>query len=377
MTPENLFDAFHYADVRRPLLEASTLPSWCYTSAQFYRRELERIFLKSWQFVGREDEIAQVGDYLSFDGQGGPLILIRGDDGNVRAFFNVCRHRGTQLLTGTGRAPKIVCPYHSWVYATDGSLERAPGMHDVRDFDAGTHALAPVRLQTWAGFMFVCYAEDGPELLDYLGTMPDFFSAYRPQELICVRRVEFHIQSNWKLLIENALEAYHTGSVHSSTLGHQQSKPVASSANWGGLFGYVDNDDSIAVLPGASSALPHIAGLSDDQQRGTYFTNLYPCTQFVFAQDCMWWLSIQPDGPLRCRMMLGSCFPESTTWLEAFEPSLTAYYERWDRATPEDNAIAEAQQAGQQAGVVPAGRFSREEFAVHALANWILDQLMD
>ena len=377
MTPENLFSESHYGDVRRPLTEASCLPSWCYTSERFHQRELERIFLKCWHFVGREDEITEAGDYLTFEAAGGPVIVMRDDDDVVRAFYNTCRHRGTQLLTGNGQAPRIVCPYHSWVYGTDGRLQRAPGMQGVVEFRAQAHALAPVRLEIWAGFMFVCYAAEAPTLAEYLGDFPEFFSAYRPQELVCVRRVNFEIKANWKLLIENALEAYHTGTVHAQTLGRQQSKPVVTRGNWGALFGYVDGDSSMAVLPGTTPALPHIPGLSGDQVRGTYFTDIYLCTQFVFAQDCMWWLAVQPDGVDNCHVVLGSCFPESTTRLAHFESALESYYERWDRATPEDNAIAEAQQSGQRAGVGPPGRFSNEEFVVHELANWVLDQVME
>ena len=377
MIPETLFDNAHYANVRRTLLEASTLPPWCYTSNRFHERELQRIFLKCWQFVGREDEIPTTGDYLTFTGSGGPVIIIRGEDGSLRAFYNACRHRGTQLLSGQGQVQKIICPYHSWVYSIDGTLQRAPGMENVLDFATDTHGLGRLRLDTWAGFVFISYASQGMSLSEYLGNMPEFFSAYRPADLVCVKRTEYVVQCNWKLLIENALEAYHTGTVHASTLGRQQTRPVDCKGHWVALFGYVENTDTMAVLPGHSTSLPHIPGLTGDQTRGTYFTNIFPCTQFVFAQDCMWWLAIQPEGVSRCRMVLGSCFPKSTTQLESFESELLQYCERWDRATPEDNAIAEAQQMGQNVAIRAPGRFSKSEFAVHSFSNWVLDQVLD
>ena len=147
MKPDDLFDPTHYQEVRRPLVEASTLPGWCYTDPIFYEREVRRVFWPSWHFVGREDELPQAGDYLIYDGVGGSVIVIRTPSGNVKGFYNTCRHRGMRLLNDQGSAPRIVCPYHSWVYACDGSLIRARGMTSVRGFDLKQHGLVPVHLE--------------------------------------------------------------------------------------------------------------------------------------------------------------------------------------------------------------------------------------
>ena len=208
MKPDDLFDPTHYQEVRRPLVEASTLPGWCYTNPIFYEREVRRIFWPSWHFVGREDELPQPGDYLIYDGVGGPVIVIRTPSGSVKGFYNTCRHRGMRLLNDQGSAPRIVCPYHSWAYACDGSLIRAPGMTSVRGFDLKQHGLVPVHLETWAGFIFVHYGEQSADLKDWLGDMPTFFTDHRPKDLLCVRRKQFDVGCNWKLLIENAMEAY-------------------------------------------------------------------------------------------------------------------------------------------------------------------------
>ena len=146
MTPTDLFEARHYSEVRKPLLEASTLPPWCYTDPLFYQREIEAIFSKGWCFVGREDELANTGDYLTYDGAPGPIIVIRTESGEIKAFFNSCRHRGTRLLTGKGSTRQIVCPYHSWVYSCDGELRRAPGMEDTLHFEKTTQHLLRIKL---------------------------------------------------------------------------------------------------------------------------------------------------------------------------------------------------------------------------------------
>ena len=376
MGPDDLFDPAHYQQVRQPLLEASTLPGWCYTDPVFYEREVRRVFQPSWHFVGREEELPEPGDYLIYDGVGGPVIVIRTPAGDIKAFYNTCRHRGTRLLNDQGSAPRIVCPYHSWVYACDGRLIRAPGMTSVSGFDPKDHGLLPVHLESWAGFLFIHYGDEPADLKDWLGDMPQFFADHRPEDLQCIRRKRFDVGCNWKLLIENALEAYHTGTVHPTTLGRQQSKPIATHGEWSCLFVHIDGKESVSVLPDSCVSLPMNPNLLGESSRGTFFTNIHPCTQFVFAPDCMWWLSVEPRGPEKCSLVLGSCFPGSSVARPDFSEQVKAYYQRWDTATPEDNAVCEAQQAGQAVQIRPGGRFSSEETLVHHLANWVLDRVL-
>ena len=377
MTPTDILNPIHYQEVRQPLLQASNLPSWCYTSQVFYQREVDKIFNHGWHFVGREDELPNPGDFLTYDGIGGPAMIIRNETGQINAFFNTCRHRGMRLLEGSGSIKHIVCPYHSWVYSCEGTLVRTPGMKGVHNFEKESYGLLPLKLDSWGGFLFIRYSDDGPELKDWLGDMPDFFRNYSPQLLRCVRRKSFDVQCNWKLLIENSLETYHTGTVHQSTLGRQQSHPKATAGEWSCLFVYVDGKKTLSILPNSTQTLPINPDLSKEQQRGTFFTNIYPCTQFVFAPDSMWWLAIQPQSPTRSRLEVGSCFTESTIATPDFQQTVQSYFERWDTATAEDNAICEAQQIGQSVQARPPGRFAEEEHLVHELAIWTLDRILD
>ena len=376
MAPNYPFDPELYREVRSPLTEASTLPGWCYSDPAFYRREVETIFDKCWHFVGREDEIPEHGDYLTFDGVPGSVIVTRSGTGEIKAFRNACRHRGTQLLRGSGSARQIVCPYHSWVYTCDGQLLRAPGMDCALDFDTGDYGLTSVTLSAWAGFLFIRYSDSGPTLMEWLGNMPDFFKDYVPANLRCVRRISFDVRANWKFLMENALETYHTGTVHRETLGRQQSEPAATEGEWSCLRVFVAGKQTLSVLNEDDGALPGNPHISTDQTTSTFFTNIYPCTQFVFAPDSMWWLAVRPESADRSRLEVGSCFAADVIARPDFEEKVQTYFERWDTATPEDNAICEAQQAGSRSAPCAQGRFAKEEALVHALANWVLDQVM-
>ena len=372
MLPANLFDSTHYEDVRRPLIEASTLPSWCYTSEAFYQREVEQIFLKQWNFAGRLDEIPDSGDYMSLDFCGESVIVIRGKDDVVRAFANVCRHRSARLLEGRGRCRTLVCPYHSWVYDLDGTLLRMKGMEQTAGFDPAENGLIPLQVESWAGFLFVSFANDVMPLEEHLGDMTEQYASYRFADMLCVRRRSYDLKCNWKLYIENAMEDYHTATVHKDSIGNQDCVPVSTKGQWAAI--HLEAADTIAVLTEDNTTLPHIEKLSGLAAKGTYFSVIYPGTFFATHQDCMWWLQLLPHAPDRTTVVIGSCFPRSSIAREDFAREVLKYYARWDKALPEDNAISERQQQGLNSRSSRPGRLSYYEPCVHAIANWVLDQ---
>lgn len=372
MLPANLFDSTHYEDVRRPLIEASTLPSWCYTSEAFYQRGVEQIFLKQWNFAGRLDEIPDSGDYMSLDFCGESVIVIRGKDDVVRAFANVCRHRSARLLEGRGRCRTIVCPYHSWVYDLDGTLLRMKGMEQTAGFDPAENGLIPLQVESWAGFLFVSFANDVMPLEEHLGDMTEQYASYRFADMLCVRRRSYDLKCNWKLYIENAMEDYHTATVHKDSIGNQDCVPVSTKGQWAAI--HLEAADTIAVLTEDNTTLPHIENLSGLAAKGTYFSVIYPGTFFATHQDCMWWLQLLPHAPDRTTVVIGSCFPRSSIAREDFAREVLKYYARWDKALPEDNAISERQQQGLNSRSSRPGRLSYYEPCVHAIANWVLDQ---
>jgi len=374
MTSEDMFAPGSYRDQRRPLLEASTLPPHCYRSQEFYRREIERVFLPHWRFVGRAEQLAVPGDYFCDQGPGGPVIVLRDADDRIRAYANTCRHRGSQLLAGSGNCKRIVCPYHSWSYGLDGRLVGAPGMQGAVDFERDDYPLLELAVDSWDGFVFIHHGEDPPPLRAHLGDMPARFASHRCGQMRLAGRLEFEIAANWKLLAENALEAYHTGSVHRDTLGQQASSRVETAGNWTALL--VEDEASVATLPGDDKPFAHIEGLDAAGRAGAYFTMLFPSTQLVFAQDCAWWLAFTPLAVDRTHLAIGACFPGETIARADFDAGVAAYFNRWRLATAEDNAICEAQQRGQAIERAP-GRYAPDEFAVHALDNWVLDQVLD
>ena len=146
-TPSHPFDPRRFEEVRKPLDQASTMPPWVYTSDEFYRREVDRIFMKVWNYVGHASQLSQPGDYFTIEIAGAPVILIRGDDGEIRAFHNSCRHRGSRLVWNEGNCKNLTCPYHNWTYARDGALIGTPLIEEQDGFHYVDYPLLPVTLE--------------------------------------------------------------------------------------------------------------------------------------------------------------------------------------------------------------------------------------
>jgi len=214
-----IFSPATYAAVRRPLEDAETLPPFCYSSETFFRREVERIFMKAWNFIGRADRIPNPGDYFTLEFVGVPVVVVRDNDGEVRAFANSCRHRGAMVAIGEGNCRAFRCPYHSWAYGLDGQLLSAPEIDKSRNFDFAEYGLVPLRLELWAGFMFLNFDSAAAPLSDWLGDLPERFARHPLHELQLVRRRPFVINANWKLIAENFMEITTCrGSIRSSVM---------------------------------------------------------------------------------------------------------------------------------------------------------------
>jgi phenylpropionate dioxygenase-like ring-hydroxylating dioxygenase large terminal subunit len=374
--PPDIFDPRHYAAVRRPTAEASHLPPWCYTSEQFFQREMATIFRKNWVLVGREEDIAQPGDYITPEVGGAPLIVIRDAKGRLGAFANSCRHRGAKLLEGRGRCKAhIVCPYHSWSFDLEGRLAGAPGMKDVKGFDLALHNLLPVRAESWAGFLFVNLDPDAPGLMAYLGEVADLLASYDFGGMVATYRKTYRVAGNWKLIVENGMEDYHTATVHRGSIGTQKLDILTGPGNW--EAGFFESKKTIAILPGEGAALPWIKTLDERSRRGTHFVLIYPAAIFACNQDGVFWLDVRPLGPALSDVELRFAFPRSTVALPDFENIAEGYYHRCNVSIPEDCRIAEVQQNGLISPLARTGRVSMQEVIVHSFANWLLDRVLD
>jgi len=381
LAAQDMFDPAHYAGVRRPLLEAETMPPWTYTSEEFYRREVDRIFMKAWNFLGRVEQVRNPGDYFAVNFAGVPLIVLRDDKGEVRAFANSCRHRGSELLEGTGNCKAIICPYHSWTYGLDGRLAGAPDMGKSTGFRNEDHALVPIHLETWAGFIFVNFDRDAGPLGDFLGDLKEKAAPYQLEDQMLARRREYIMECNWKLFVENAKESYHIATVHRNTINKYASVKLAGygvePARGEYCTTFTTHTGSMALLKG-DAGFPTLESLHGRREAGgTLAPLIYPSTYLACTIDCAWYLELHPMGPNRTKLVHGSLFPRDRFARDDFETVAANYYKRWDLTTDEDIVASERQQRGVNSPFCQPGRFSEREPLVHEIDNWILDRVLD
>lgn len=190
---------------------AMALPGRYYTDESIHRRELDAVFGRTWQYAGHVGELAEPGDYFVFSVLDEPLFCVRDGDGVVRAFYNVCRHRGHELLQGNGNRKRIVCPYHAWTYGLNGQLQRAPNSQSMPGFDASCVRLQEVKVEVFCGFVFVNLDVQAESMAKWYPGVDRELREFVPDidELREAKRFEIDERCNWKVSVENHSECYH------------------------------------------------------------------------------------------------------------------------------------------------------------------------
>jgi len=197
-----------------PIEEASTIPASWYFDAEHHRKEQGRIFARTWQQIGRADQLRSTGDHVTAEVAGEPVVAVRSRDGGLRSFFNVCRHRAGVVVRGSGCSKAFSCTYHGWTYGLDGALLAAPEMEGVRNFDKRKFGLIPVNCDAWGPYVFVNLDREAPPLLEALGSLPRLAAKHSLERMPFGGREAYTIACNWKVYIDNYLEGYHIPRAH-------------------------------------------------------------------------------------------------------------------------------------------------------------------
>jgi phenylpropionate dioxygenase-like ring-hydroxylating dioxygenase large terminal subunit len=202
--------------VDQDLGRAFTLPADAYLAPAVLARETDRIFARTWQLVARADELARVGDLKPATILDEPVLIAHGLDGQLRGFYNVCRHRAAQVVLSKGNRRSLQCPYHGWTYGLDGRLQVAREMDGTENFDKADFGLVPIRVERWGPFIFANLDEQAPPLTEVLGRIPQEVAAagYDVERMQLVERRDYVIDCNWKVYVDNYLEGYHLPIAH-------------------------------------------------------------------------------------------------------------------------------------------------------------------
>ena len=199
---------------------ANTPPGSWYTSAEFYQRERSRVLLDSWQAVGRLDQVAAPGDYFTGTFAGEPYVVVRDNSGELRAFYNVCRHHAALVAQAVGRCEQLVCPYHGWTYELDGRLRKAPGLGKATGFDVADYGLQPIALATWGPWVLLHFGNQPAELISQIESLDARLAATGFDQLVFVARRSYELTCNWKVFVDNYLDGgYHVEVLHRDLAG--------------------------------------------------------------------------------------------------------------------------------------------------------------
>jgi phenylpropionate dioxygenase-like ring-hydroxylating dioxygenase large terminal subunit len=286
-------------------LDGWSLPAWTYSNAEFFALEQERVFAPSWQVVCHESDVANAGDWHTLEYLGESVIVVRGKDLALRAFTNVCRHRGSRVVDGaSGCAKKLVCPYHAWAYDLDGRLVGVPDSASYPGLDKSRHDLAPVSMEVWRGFIFVRLKDDGPSVAEMMAPYEAMIEPYRFEELKALGRVTLRErQVNWKNIGDNYSDGLHIPVAHPG-LTRLFGKSYGIEAEdhvdrmWGDL---IDRPSANWSERAYQNLLPPVPHLPEANQRHWLYFKLWPNVAFDIYPDqvdFMQWLPVSPTESL-------------------------------------------------------------------------------
>jgi choline monooxygenase len=338
-------------DQEAPLEQAYTIPAAWYVDERIGRLEREQVFAGNWIAVGRTDQAAAVGQFFTIDLAGEPLIVVRGADNQLRAFYNVCRHHAAAVATAPcGVAQHLRCPYHGWTYGLDGSLKGTPEFTGVCNFDRADNGLVPVHVGIWESFIFVSLAEEPPALQDFLGDLPERLAPLGIFGLSFFVRKSYTLACNWKVYVDNYLDGgYHIPHLHK------------------GLNSVLDYTE-YTIENGVHYALqssPMVASQDTSVARTrtgdrAYYYWLYPNFMINLYEGVMDTNLVLPLGEEKCVVVFDFYFADSSPEHNAESVAVS------DRVQAEDVDICESVQRGLHSRAYGAGRLSvRRETGEH------------
>ena len=323
-----------------------TLPARDYYAADVFDLDKERIFFRNWFCVGREEEIPGPGDFMVRDLLDESILVVRDEAGTPRAFYNVCRHRGTRICEGDGSAGKALsCPYHAWTYALDGRLIATPNVPEMAGLDRARLGLQAVALHTWEGFIFVNLAPVPRPLDRQLGDWTGY-ERYHLGRLRTAHRLAYDVAANWKILHENYNECLHCPRVHPELVKVVPVYRRGAIAEPDGIWGNRLVEGATSFTRTGRSGLPVLPDLTEEE-RGRYNgMTIFPNLLLDCSPDNVLYTIFWPREPERTRLTCGVLLEPSTIASEGFDPAEVVEFH--DLINRQDWAICERAQKGQR-----------------------------
>jgi len=315
-----------------------TLASEFFTSDEIWRQEQERIFRRRWLYAGHVSRLPKAGSYFLFEVAGESVIVLRGEDGAIRAHHNVCRHRGSRLcLEAAGELGRAIqCPYHAWTYELDGRLRAAPNMHEVASFERGEHGLRPCAVDQHEGLIFVSLTDDPAPFAEAMAPLVDRVERWRIAELVAVHQTVYTVEANWKLFFHNYSECYHCPGVHPHlnrlTPYRNTTNDLVDGAVLGGPMWMTNADGSMTM--GGERCAAMLPGLGEPDRGHVRYYTLFPSMFLSLHPDYVLVHRAVPLGRASTRIVCDWYFHPDAVAAPGFDPQPAIDF--WDLTNRQD-----------------------------------------
>jgi choline monooxygenase len=350
------------------LPDAYTIPAPWYTDARVARLELQNVFSRTWQAVGRTAQVEQPGQYVTASVAAEPIVAVRGSDGKLRAFYNVCRHHAMTVMNEPcGHAQHMRCPYHGWTYNLEGELRGMTEFEGVCNFDRAQNGLVPVRVETWENFIFVNLDPQATPLRDFLGALVGRVTPLNFRDLKFVERRSYIQQCNWKVYVDNFLDGgYHVPHMHKGL------NSVLDYTNY-----TIENVDRCCVQssPVAVDKSSEASAAATRKGDRAYYFWQYPNFMLNWYEGYLDTNLVIPLGVDRCEVIFDFYFGDTS---EAQMPYIRESMGVSERVQQEDIVICDGVQRGLSSRAYQAGRLSvRREAGEHLFHRLLAADLND
>ncbi|SED62949.1 aromatic ring-hydroxylating dioxygenase subunit alpha [Rhodobacter sp. 24-YEA-8] len=360
------------ANVAVPFNQARAMPRNVYTSQEFLEVEIDKIFSKEWLCAGRASSLSKPGDYLTMEIAGYPIVVLRDAEKNLRAMSNVCLHRMSTLLQGSGNTRAIVCPYHAWTYNLDGTMRAAPGMTLNEAFCKHDYKLPAFRCEEWLGWIMVSIDKDVPPASEKLADLGRLVGHYGMENYVESFRETLRWNTNWKVLAENFMESYHVPVCHRNTIGSQVDLAEVECPSGTPTFNYhcaLKSDEQYLAL-----AHPNNTRLTGEERRKTYIITVYPGLFISLSPGYFWYLSLYPRAPGEVEVTYGGGLAPEFLEDPDSEKHFAALKVLIDDVNAEDKGCTEKVYRGLVGGLTQPGHLSHLERPNFEFANYILSK---
>ena len=356
---------------------SKTLPRKFYTEPDILNQEFKKIFHNNWVCIGRDSDLTTKGQYITIQLGSESIIVLKSNKDKIKAFFNVCRHRGTRICNSNeGKFSKTIqCPYHGWTYDLNGKLVGSPLMEAVNDFNKSDYPLFPIKIKQWKGFLFINLNENPSNLNETFKPINNLLHSWELKNLCVIDKKRYAVNCNWKLIIQNYCECYHCPMIHPQ-LAEIHNYLGGKNNLYSGPFlgGYMNfNSDKESITPSGKYCCPPIKGIKGRDLHRVYYYSLFPNMLLSLHPEYVMYHTVWPNGVDKCIVNCSWLFLEENA--NNHKNSIYEAIDFWDKTNKQDWEICEYSQLGINSKKYSPSPYSGQESLLAAFDEYYINQM--